>query len=155
MDYALYSVIVPLFVFIFFLHKCFFTTSKNQNKLLPSPTKLPIIGNLHQLGSHPHRSLHELSNKYGPVMLLHLGSKPVIVVSSAEVACDIMKTHDLVWLNRLKSSIADGLLYGSTDMTFSPYGEYWRKIEALLCFTFSATKEFNLIMILEKKKCQT
>uniref|UniRef100_A0A3Q7FP46 Cytochrome P450 n=1 Tax=Solanum lycopersicum TaxID=4081 RepID=A0A3Q7FP46_SOLLC len=143
MELPWYSVVVPLFVFIFFLHNCFTTSNNNKKNIPPSPTKLPIIGNLHQLGSYPH------------LMLLHLGSKPVIVVSSAEVARDIMKTHDLVWLNRLKSSIADGLLYGSTDMTFSPYGEYWRKIEALLCFTFSATKEFNLIMILEKKKCQT
>ncbi|KAH0703206.1 hypothetical protein KY285_017484 [Solanum tuberosum] len=130
MELPWYYIAVPLFVFIFFLHNCF-TTSNNNKKIPPSPTKLPIIGNLHQLGSHPHRSLHKLSKKYSPVMLLHLGSKPVIVVSSAEVARDIMKTHDLVWSNRPKSSIADELLYGSTDMTFSPYGEYWRQIRSI------------------------
>ncbi|TMW88147.1 hypothetical protein EJD97_018986 [Solanum chilense] len=131
MDYALYSVIVPLFVFIFFLHKCFFTTSNNQNKLLPSPTKLPIIGNLHQLGSLPHRSLHKLSKKYGPVMLLHFGSKPVIVASSVDAARDIMKTNDLVWSSRPKCKMADRLLYDSKDVAFSPYGEYWRQIRSV------------------------
>uniref|UniRef100_A0A3Q7GEG0 Cytochrome P450 71A4 n=1 Tax=Solanum lycopersicum TaxID=4081 RepID=A0A3Q7GEG0_SOLLC len=99
--------------------------------LPPSPTKLPIIGNLHQLGSLPHRSLHKLSKKYGSLMLLHFGSKPVIVASSVDAARDIMKTRDLVWSNRPKSSIADRIFYGSKDLAFSPYGEYWRQIKSI------------------------
>ncbi|PHU23669.1 Cytochrome P450 71A6 [Capsicum chinense] len=135
-----YSVLVSLFVFIFFLHKWFFTTSNNQKKLPPSPRRLPIIGNLHQLGSHPHRSLHELSKKYGPVMLLHLGSKPVFVASSAEAARDIMKTHDLEWSSRPKSIMADRLLYGSKDVAFSPYGEYWRQIRSIVVLHMLSNK---------------
>ncbi|XP_015069144.1 cytochrome P450 71A4-like [Solanum pennellii] len=129
-----YSLLIPLFVFIFLIiHHCFFTTSNTQNVLLPpSPTKLPIIGNLHQLGSLPHRSLHKLSKKYGPVMLLHLGSKPVIIASSVEAARDIMKTHDLVWATRPKSSIVDRLFYGSKDVGFSPFGEYWRQVKSIV-----------------------
>nr|P37118.1 RecName: Full=Cytochrome P450 71A2; AltName: Full=CYPLXXIA2; AltName: Full=Cytochrome P-450EG4 [Solanum melongena]BAA03635.1 Cytochrome P-450EG4 [Solanum melongena]CAA50645.1 P450 hydroxylase [Solanum melongena] len=128
-----YSLLIPLFVFIFLLiHHCFFTTSKKQNMLLlPSPRKLPIIGNLHQLGSLPHRSLHKLSQKYGPVMLLHFGSKPVIVASSVDAARDIMKTHDVVWASRPKSSIVDRLSYGSKDVGFSPFGEYWRRAKSI------------------------
>ncbi|XP_006351418.1 cytochrome P450 71A2-like [Solanum tuberosum] len=127
-----YFLLVPLLGFILFLHLCFFSPSNNQKRLLPpSPTKLPIIGNLHQLGSLPHRSLHKLSKKYGPLMLLHFGSKPVIVASSVDAARNIMKTHDLVWSNRPKSSITDRLFYGSKDVAFSPYGEYWRQIRSI------------------------
>ncbi|XP_049394445.1 cytochrome P450 71A4-like [Solanum stenotomum] len=140
MEFPWYSVIIPLFVFIFFLQRFFFTTSNNNKKLPPSPRKLPIIGNLHQLGSHPHRSLHKLSKKYGPVMLLHLGSKPVLVASSVDAARDIMKTHDLVWSSRPKSSIADGLIYGSTDVPFSPYGEYWRQIRSIAVLHLPSNK---------------
>ncbi|KAH0709121.1 hypothetical protein KY284_010548 [Solanum tuberosum] len=74
----------------------------------------------------PHRSLHKLSKKHGPVMLLHLGSKPVFVASSVEDARAIMKTHDVVCTSRPKSSITDIFFYGSKDVSFSPYGEYWR-----------------------------
>ncbi|WMV21326.1 hypothetical protein MTR67_014711 [Solanum verrucosum] len=127
-----YFLLVPLLVFIFFFHKCFFSPSNTQKRLLPpSPTKLPIIGNLHQLGSLPHRSLHKLSKKYGPLMLLHFGSKPVLVTSSVDAARDIMKTHNLVWSNRPKSSMANGLFYGSKDVGFCPYGEYWRQIRSV------------------------
>ncbi|KAM1215179.1 hypothetical protein ACFX2I_011611 [Malus domestica] len=47
-----------------------------QKTFPPSPPKLPLIGNLHQLGTPRHKSLHQLSIKYGPVMLLHLGRVP-------------------------------------------------------------------------------
>ncbi|XP_059306738.1 cytochrome P450 71A4-like [Lycium ferocissimum] len=132
MDLPWYSLLIPLLVFIFFLHQWFFTTSNVQKKLPPSPRKLPIIGNLHQLGSHPHRSLHKLSEKHGPVMLLHLGSKPMLIASSVEAARDIMKTHDLIWASRPKSSIVDRLFYRSKDVAFSPFGEYWRQVRSIM-----------------------
>ncbi|MCD7448566.1 hypothetical protein HAX54_044170 [Datura stramonium] len=128
MDLPWYSLLIPLF---FFLYRWFFTTSNNQKKLPPSPRKLPIIGNLHQLGPHLHRTLHKLSEKHGPVMLLHLGSKPVLVASSVEAARAIMKTHDLVCSSRPKTSIPHRLFYGSKDVGFSPYGEYWRQVRSI------------------------
>ncbi|XP_071900808.1 norfluorocurarine oxidase-like isoform X2 [Coffea arabica] len=58
-------------------------------------------------------------------MLLHLGSKPVLVASSSDTAArQIMKTHDLFFVNRPESSIADRLFHGSKDVAFSPYGNY-------------------------------
>ncbi|KAI7756481.1 hypothetical protein M8C21_031043 [Ambrosia artemisiifolia] len=104
---------------------------KTQKDLPPSPPKLPIIGNLHQLGSVPHLSLRSLAEKYGPVMMLHLGSVPVLVVTSAKAAQEILKTHDLVFANRPKLTIPDQLNYGSKDIGFAPYGEYWRQIKSI------------------------
>ncbi|XP_076921469.1 cytochrome P450 Tp4149-like [Bidens hawaiensis] len=104
---------------------------KMKKKLPPSPPKLPIIGNLHQLGSSPHRSFQALSQKHGPLMLMHFGSVPMLVASSAEAAKEIMKTHDLKFANRPKLRIPDTLVYGSCDITFSPYGEFWRQVKSI------------------------
>ncbi|XP_054821901.1 cytochrome P450 736A117-like [Prosopis cineraria] len=97
---------------------------------LPSPPKFPFIGNLHQLGSYPHRTLCSLAQKYGPLMLLHFGKKPVLVVSSAEAAREVMKTHDLVFASRPKIKMFDILLYGK-DVAAAPYGEYWRQLRSI------------------------
>ncbi|ESQ56390.1 hypothetical protein EUTSA_v10027074mg [Eutrema salsugineum] len=99
--------------------------------LPPSPWRLPLIGNLHQLSIHPHRSLRSLSLRYGPLMLLHFGRTPVLVVSSADVAHDVMKTHDLKCANRPKTKVVDKILDGGRDVAFAPYGEYWGQMKSI------------------------
>ncbi|CAN6727079.1 unnamed protein product [Malus baccata var. baccata] len=111
-----------------------------QKTLPPSPPKLPLIGNLHQLGTPPHQSLHQLSIKYGPVMLLHLGRVPTLVISSAEAAKDALKTNDLHCCSRPSSAGARRLTYNYLDMAFSPYGDYWREIRKICVLELFSVK---------------
>ncbi|KAL7191868.1 hypothetical protein ACSBR2_023864 [Camellia fascicularis] len=76
----------PLFFFTLLLLKWLSTTQKPHKNLPPSPSKLPIIRNLHQMGQFPHRSLLSLFQKHRPLMLLKFGSMPILMVSSAEAA---------------------------------------------------------------------
>ncbi|VVB05220.1 unnamed protein product [Arabis nemorensis] len=90
-----------------------------------------MIGNLHQLSLQPHHSLRCLSLRYGPLMLLYFGCTPVFIVSSADIAHDVMKTHDLKCANRPKTKVVDKILSGGRDVAFSPYGEYWRQMKSI------------------------
>ncbi|PNX96920.1 cytochrome p450 71a1-like protein, partial [Trifolium pratense] len=56
---------------------------------------------------------------------------PVIIVSSADAARKVMKTHDFVFSDRPQRKIFDILLYGSKDMASCAYGEYWRQVRNL------------------------
>ncbi|KAI4324098.1 hypothetical protein L6164_023662 [Bauhinia variegata] len=100
---------------------------RTKYNMPPSPPKLPLIGNLHQLGTLPHRSLTALSYKYGPIMWLHLGQTPTLVLSSADLAREMVKTHDVVFSSRPQTTAAKILLYGGKDVAFAPYGEEWRQ----------------------------
>nr|XP_027191988.1 cytochrome P450 71A3-like isoform X2 [Cicer arietinum] len=125
----LFFTIFPLLLsLLFIIKKWYFNTKKNSP---PSPPRFPLLGNLHQLGLFPHRTLQTLSHKYGPLMLLYFGKVPVLVVSSSDAASKVMKTHDLVFSDRPQRKIFDIMLYGSKDVASCAYGEYWRQVRSL------------------------
>ncbi|XP_062213978.1 4-hydroxyphenylacetaldehyde oxime monooxygenase-like [Phragmites australis] len=99
--------------------------------LPPGPPMLPILGNLHQMGALPHRSLRELARWHGPVMLLRLGAVPTVVVSSAEAAREVMKAHDADCCSRPDTPGARRLSYQHKDVAFAPYSDYWREMRKL------------------------
>lgn len=123
---------IAVIFFIFALvTRWYFLQPINKN-LPPSPPKLPIIGNLHQIGPYPHDpSLNDLTQRYGPLVLLHLGKVPVLVVSSADAAREILKTHDVIFANRPKYTSFEKNFYGCKDVATAPYGEYWRQIKSI------------------------
>ncbi|KAL5218214.1 hypothetical protein ABZP36_018898, partial [Zizania latifolia] len=124
-------------------------------KLPPGPTRLPIVGNLHQIGSLPHRSLQALARRHGPVMMLKLGMVPTVVLSSPEAAREAMKTHDADCSSRSDSPGPRLLSYGYRDVAFSPYSEYVREmrklfISEMLCMrldTFSGGNDSSSITL--------
>ncbi|KAJ8615510.1 hypothetical protein MRB53_034882 [Persea americana] len=126
----------------FFLLKLNEKREKKPN-LPPSPPNLPIIGNLHQLGNLPHRSLRSLANELGPLILLHLGHIPTLIVSTAEIAEEILKTHDLIFASRPSTTAARRIFYDCTDVAFSPYGEYWRQVRKICVLELLSIKRVN------------
>eukprot|EP01018_Ginkgo_biloba_P040481 Gb_16074 [translate_table: standard] len=114
-----------------------------QKNLPPGPRGYPIIGNLLMLGKLPHRALGALSEKYGPLMFLRLGSVPTVVVSSPDMAKEVLKTHDLVFASRPATSGSKYMLYNTTDMVFSPYGHYWRQIRKVCVLQLLSAKRIE------------
>lgn len=137
-----FPIVVSFCIFIFTLLKfCHKSDVKGISKLPPGPRKLPLIGNLHQLlWSPPHRALRDLAKIYGPLMHLQFGEVPHVVVSSAEMAKEVMKTHDLTFVTRPQLLCTEIMSYGSTDIAFAPYGEYWRQLRKICTLELLSAK---------------
>ncbi|KAI3760588.1 hypothetical protein L1987_50985 [Smallanthus sonchifolius] len=109
-----------------------YTSSRVKSHLPPSPFRIPVIGHLHLLSPLPHQALHNLSNRHGPVFRLFLGSTPCVVASSPEIAKEILKTHDNVFLDRPHNSIVDYFAYGGKGFIFARYGSYWKFLKKII-----------------------
>ena len=134
-------ILLPLLLpLLFFMKNKIKVKKENKLQLPPGPPKLPIIGNLRQLGPLPHQSLWKLSKRYGHVMLLQFGRVPAIVVSSAEAAKEVLKIHDQESCSRPPLAGCSKLSYNNKDLSFSPYGEHWREIRKICVLKLFSTK---------------
>ena len=97
-------------------------------KLPPGPARLPVLGNLHQLGSLPHRSLREIARRLGPVILLRLGATRMLVVSSASAAREVLMVRDADCCGRPACPGPKRLSYGFKDLAFAPYGKRYSEM---------------------------
>jgi cytochrome P450 len=115
---------------------------KSKLNLPPGPWTLPLIGSLHHLGINPviHRTLHDLSRKHGPLMMLRLGEVPTLVVSSAEAAEAITKTHDTAFADRHVNATLGVFSFNGTDVVFAAYDERWRQLRKICVLELLSAK---------------
>ncbi|KAH6764772.1 hypothetical protein C2S52_013746 [Perilla frutescens var. hirtella] len=131
---AVMSIIVIIFVMMMM-------RKKNRP---PGPRGLPVVGNLVELK----RSkvgiliyLQQLSERYGPLVYLSYGSTPTLVVSSAKLAKQILKTQDLSFCSRPPVVGQQKLSYGGVDMAFSPYNNHWKEVRRICMLHLFSPKQ--------------
>lgn len=100
-------------------------------KLPPGPKGLPLLGNLHQVGSAPHRSITAMQKKYGNIISLRLGSVPTVVVDSPELIAEITKVQDNVFSSRPDMTFTKIVVYDAHDFAMAPYGAHWRHVRRI------------------------
>ncbi|CAJ1929446.1 unnamed protein product [Sphenostylis stenocarpa] len=138
-----------LFIFLITLKLLFFR--KRLKNPPPCPPSLPIIGNLYQLRKQPlHRTLHGLSQKYGPILSLRFGSQPVLLVSSASAAEECFTKNDIVFANRLHSTASKYLGFNHTIITASSYGDHWRNLRRISSLEILSNHRLNSFLGVRK-----
>ncbi|KAE8672562.1 Cytochrome P450 71A1 [Hibiscus syriacus] len=99
------------------------------------------------------KSLDYLSaRRFGPLMSLHFGNVPVHVVSSADTAREITKTHDLIFINRPKRIFFQILLYDYKDVVSARYGEYWRQMRSICVLNLLSNKRVQSYRAIREEK---
>uniref|UniRef100_A0A0E0M1R5 Uncharacterized protein n=1 Tax=Oryza punctata TaxID=4537 RepID=A0A0E0M1R5_ORYPU len=136
MEIALCASFVAILLTTVLFLKAISRCSRRKYNLPPGPKPWPIIGNLNLIGALPHRSIHEPSRRYGPLIYLRSGSFPVVVGSSVEMA-----KPTTAFIDRPKTAAGKYTAYNYRDITWSPCDAYWRQARRVfLTELFSAKR---------------
>ncbi|GMY24862.1 trans-cinnamate 4-monooxygenase [Fagus crenata] len=108
-------------------------------KLPPGPIPVPILGNWLQVDDDlNHRNLTNLAKKFGDKFLLRMGQRNLVVVSSPELAKDVLHTQGVEFGSRTQNVVFDIFTGKGQDMVF--YGEHWRKMRRIKTVPFFTNK---------------
>lgn len=115
--------------------------------LPPSPfPALPFIGHIYLLRKPFHRSLSEVSRRYGPALYLRLGSRPVLLISSPSLAEECLtKKNDIIFANRPNLLNGKYFGYNYTSLSWSSYGEHWRNLRRISSLELLSTQRIQML----------
>ncbi|XP_064359164.1 cytochrome P450 2C11-like [Dromaius novaehollandiae] len=108
--------------------------------LPPGPLALPVIGNLLQLrAADTCEAFRKLSEKYGPVFMLRLGSEPTVVLFGYDVVREVLvsRSEEFTDRGRFPSSEKIGKGLG----LFMSNGETWLQTRR---FALSTLRDFGM-----------
>ncbi|XP_059459244.1 cytochrome P450 76T24-like [Corylus avellana] len=125
-------------------------------RLPPGPKPYPIIGNLLELvGSQPHVAVSKLSKTYGPLMTLKFGSITTIVVSSPDLAKEVLQKHDQAFAGRPVPDAIRALDHHKFAMAWLPAtSSRWRNLRKVSATLIFATQKLDSTQAIRVKKVQ-
>ncbi|KAJ0259171.1 hypothetical protein HA466_0055600 [Hirschfeldia incana] len=152
-----------LFVPFCFILSCFFIvttlrflrSSPRSARLPPGPPRLPIIGNIHQIGKLPHHSFADLSRIYGPIMHLKFGRLNTVIVSTPEAAREVLKTHDQTLSGRSPPNSILSINHHNVSVAWThPSSPHWRMLRRLSVTQLFSPQRVEATKALRVKKVQ-
>ncbi|KAM4695583.1 cytochrome P450 2C23-like isoform 1-T2 [Rhinophrynus dorsalis] len=113
---------------------------RRHPNLPPGPTPLPLLGNALQLDfQNLVKEFEKLGSQYGPVSMVYLGTRPVVVLNGYDVVKEAFLEHGDIFSNRGKLAIAEKAFKGH-GVIFSN-GERWKQMRR---FSLSTLRNFGM-----------
>ncbi|MED6107726.1 hypothetical protein PIB30_016764 [Stylosanthes scabra] len=85
-------------------------------------------------------------------MFLHLGHTPTLVVSSAKMLKEIMKNHELAFLDRFKTTAVRILMYGCNDIAFANYGQNYTQMKRIFVLELFGPKLMQSLRLIREEE---
>ncbi|XP_070836475.1 cytochrome P450 2K1-like isoform X1 [Chaetodon trifascialis] len=115
-------------------------TSQEKRKEPPGPRPLPLLGNLLQLDlKRPHKTLCELSKKYGSVFTVYLGTNKVVVLAGYKTVKEALVSNAEAFGDRDIAPIFYDMTQGHGILFAN--GETWKEMRR---FSLSTLRDFGM-----------
>lgn len=119
--------------------------SRIQN-LPPIPCPFfPIIGLLYLLKKPLNRSLTRCSEKHGPIVLFHVGIRPILVVSSPALIEECLTKNDVIFANRPRLLVGKYIGFNYTTLVWAPYGDHLRNLRRISSLHLLSTQRIQML----------
>ncbi|PON35277.1 Cytochrome P450, E-class, group I, partial [Trema orientale] len=113
---------------------------RKRFKLPPGPIPVPFFGNWLQVGHNlKHNQLPELAKKYGDIFMFRIGQRNIGVISSPELAKEVLQTQGVDFSYRIRNAAFDIFTGNGQDLIFTD-GDHWRKMRRVMTVPFFNNK---------------
>ncbi|XP_031497967.1 geraniol 8-hydroxylase-like [Nymphaea colorata] len=102
----------------------------------------------------PNESLTRLSQLHGPLMALQLGFITTVVVSSAEMAEQVLHKHDQAFAGRTVRDVVTVFDYHHHSLVFSQNGTRWRELRRICNMELFTPKRLDILAGVRQEKVQ-
>ena len=136
------ELIIVIFTLLCCVATAFFFLWRMQiiRKFPPGPPPLPLLGNFFSLGSYPYKNFARLADAYGPIFTFWFATIPAVVVSSPELAQEILKHQDHACASRNTVSVVMRALTQYRDIPTAPVTKEWRRLRRVASFHICSLK---------------
>ncbi|KAG6759851.1 hypothetical protein NC653_025595 [Populus alba x Populus x berolinensis] len=132
-------------------NRYFINKKSARHKLPPSPQSIPVISNFLWLGrispSNIHSTLNPLHAKFGPILTIYFGFRPVIFIADRFLAHMALVQNGAVFASRPPASATQRVASSNQrNVSLSFYGSTWRLLRRNLTENFlhpSRAKSFS------------
>ncbi|XP_031549431.1 cytochrome P450 1A1-like [Actinia tenebrosa] len=123
----LFFLLVSFLLIILIAHKHLQDLSiRSQYSLPPGPWGLPIIGAAFRIGSDNYKDFLKLSEEYGDVYSLYIGSRLAVVLNGSEAIHDALVKNSLVFAGRPDLVTMEMAGQGGRGILNATYGKKWQ-----------------------------
>ncbi|KAH7843264.1 hypothetical protein Vadar_014506 [Vaccinium darrowii] len=137
---SLFSIIL-----IIFLPYYYYLYQRLRFKLPPGPRPLPIVGNLYGVKPVKFRCFAEWAQVYGPIISVWMGSTLNVVVSSSELAKEVLKEKDQQLADRHRSRTVSKTSEDGQDLVWADYGPHYVKVRKVCTLDLFSPKRIEAL----------
>lgn len=130
------------FVFLICLEACLWVRGHGQKKSPPGPFPWPLVGNAMQLGQMPHLTFCKMSQIYGNVFKIKLGTHDIVVLNGESTIRRALVKHSAEFAGRPNFS-SFKIVSGGKSMAFGGYSDLWKTHKKIAHSTLRAFSTVN------------
>ncbi|XP_058084963.1 cytochrome P450 89A2-like [Magnolia sinica] len=150
----------------FLISNLFQTPNTKKKKLPPGPPTIPLFGNLLWLRKSLfdiEPVLRELRAKYGPIVTLHIGSRPAIFVADHSLAHEALIQKGSIFSDRPPATVPGRVITSNQhNISSAGYGPLWRLLRRNLLSeilhpsrvkSYAPGREWVLEILIKQLRC--